>query len=128
MDDLGKALERLKEALDAPLDKHRLNIDATIQRFEFSIELFWKNFKNFVEHEKREVLSPRGAVAQAYQMKWIDDEKLWLNMLDDRNFVSHNYGQKSADEVYARIKIYYPEMKTSYEKLKDLYDLQVSSS
>lgn len=47
-------------------------------------------------------------------------EKLWLRMFDDRNFTSHNYGQESADDVYARIKTYYPEMKAVYEKLKQL--------
>ncbi len=124
-DDLGRALERLKEALDAPLDEHRFVMDATIQRFEFSMELFWKNFKNFLEREEKEVLSPRDAVAQAYQMKWFNDEKLWLKMLHDRNFTSHNYERESADEIYARIKTYYPKMKSSYETLKPLWeDLQ----
>lgn len=41
-------------------------------------------------------------------------------MFDDRNFTSHNYGQESADDVYARIKTYYPEMKAVYETLKQL--------
>ncbi|MDK3160665.1 hypothetical protein QPK87_29520 [Kamptonema cortianum] len=38
--DLGEALGRLKEILDAPLDERRFIMDATIQRFEFCIELF----------------------------------------------------------------------------------------
>ena len=119
-DVLGKALERLKEALDAPLDEQRVIMDGTIQRFEFCIELFWKNFKNFLEREEREVLSPRDAVAQAYQMKWFDDEKMWLKMLHDRNFLSHNYERDKAEDIYERIKIYYPEMQRIYEKLKQL--------
>ncbi|MDI9637241.1 hypothetical protein QM565_15990 [Geitlerinema splendidum] len=49
--DLGEALGRLKEILDAPLDERRFIMDATIQRFEFCIELFCKNFANFVERE-----------------------------------------------------------------------------
>jgi nucleotidyltransferase substrate binding protein (TIGR01987 family) len=53
-------------------------------------------------------------------MEWFDDEKLWLKMLHDRNFMSHNYEQETADDVYARIKTYYPEMKVVYEKLKGL--------
>jgi len=120
-DDLGKALERLKEALDAPLDEQRIIMDGTIQRFKFCIELFWKSFKNFLEREEREVLSPRDAVAQAYQMKWFDDEKLWLKMLHDRNFLSHNYEREKAEDIYERIKTYYPEMQAIYEKLKQLY-------
>lgn len=117
-DDLGKALERLKEALEEPIDKKRLNMDAAIHRFEFCIELFWKSFKNFLEREGRQVLSPRNAVAQAYQMQLFDNETLWLQMLDDRNAMSHHYEQNSADEIYARIQTYYPEMQTIYDKMK----------
>lgn len=124
-DELGKALERLKEAVEAPVDEHYFVRDSTIQRFEFCIELFWKNFKNFLRREEREVLSPRDAVAQAYQMKWFDNEKLWMKMLHDRNFMSHNYEQDKAEEIYVRIQTYYPEMKATYEKLKTLLDDRV---
>lgn len=117
-EDLGRALERLKEALNTPLDEHRLNMDATIHRFEFTLELFWKNLRNFVEREKIKVLSPRDAVSKAYQMEWIDNEKLLLEMLQDRNVLSHDYDEEKVDNVYARIKIYHPEMRAVYEKLE----------
>jgi Nucleotidyltransferase substrate binding protein like len=39
---LEKALKRLREALNESPD-NPLFMDATIQRFEFTIELFWKN-------------------------------------------------------------------------------------
>lgn len=119
--DLGRALERLKEALETPMDEHCVVMDGTIQRFEFCIELYWKNFKNLLEREERKVLSPRDAVAQAYQMQWFDNEELWLKMLHDRNAMSHNYEKNNADEVYARVKTYYTEMKAIYEKLRQLY-------
>lgn len=119
--DFGEAIGRLQEAIEAPLDDHRFVMDATIQRFEFCIELYWKIFKNFLEMEERKVLSPRDAVSQAYQMEWIDNETLWLEMLKDRNALSHNYNEHKADEVYARIREYYPEMKAVYEKLKKIY-------
>ncbi|MBS0271111.1 MAG: nucleotidyltransferase substrate binding protein [Proteobacteria bacterium] len=119
-DDLGKALERLKEILELPLDDHQVVMDATIKRFEFCIELCWKNFKNFLQYEKKKVISPRDAVSQAYQMEWIDSEKLWLEMLDDRNFTSHNYHNEKAEDVYVRIKEYYPKMKAAYERLKQI--------
>lgn len=120
--DLGEALERLKEALATPLEKDPLVMDGTIHRFEFCIELFWKNFKNFVEREERQVISPRDAVSQAYQMGWFDNEEMWLKMLKDRNALSHDYNKEKADDVYARIKIYYPGMQAAYEKLKTLYE------
>jgi hypothetical protein len=42
---LGKALERLGQVLTEPPDNPLL-VDATIQRFEFTIELFWKTFRH----------------------------------------------------------------------------------
>ena len=35
-------------------------------------------------------------------------------------------GKIKADAVYERIRAYYPEMKTTYEKLKQLYLNKVS--
>lgn len=120
--DLGEALERLKEALDAPPDENRFVIDSTIHRFEFCIELFWKNFKNLVEREGKEALSPRQAVSEAYMMKWFDNDKIWLSMLKDRNIMSHTYKEVNADAVYKRIKKYYPEMKKTYDFLKSIME------
>ncbi len=120
---LHEALNRLEETLSEPADKNRYIIDATIHRFEFCIELFWKNFKNFAAVEGKEALSPKQAVAIAYQMKWFDAESLWLNMLNDRNETPHTYKKIKADEIYQHIKNYYPEMRKTYERLKKTYSL-----
>ena len=114
---LGEALNRLKESIEAPIDPHRFVIDAAIQRFEFSIELFWKVFKILLEAEGKEILSPRQAISQAFQMKWFANETLWLNMLRDRNLTSHTYKKIKADEIYQNIKLYYPEMQKIYNDL-----------
>ena len=42
---LQSALQRLNEVLSEDIFKHPAFVDATIQRFEFSIELFWKGLK-----------------------------------------------------------------------------------
>ena len=110
--DLGEALGRLKEALDG-----------TIHRFEFCFELFWKNFKNLAQMEGREANSPKQALAAAYQMKWFDNEVLWLEMLQDRNLTSHTYRKAYAEEIYENIKNYYPEMQKIFENLKKTYAL-----
>lgn len=119
--DLGEALERLGEAISAIPDEHRFVIDASIQRFEFCIELFWKNFKNLAKMEGKEVLSPKQSLSTAFQMKWIDDEKMWLNMLQDRNITSHTYKKFNADIIYSHIKAYYPTLRTTYNSLKERY-------
>jgi nucleotidyltransferase substrate binding protein (TIGR01987 family) len=116
--DLGDALQRLEEALNTTIDTNRLAIDASIQRFEFCIELFWKNFKNFGALFGKESPSPRDAIMTAFALKWIDNEHLWLSMLKDRNATSHTYKKIKADEIYARIHLYYPEMCQIYNRLQ----------
>jgi nucleotidyltransferase substrate binding protein (TIGR01987 family) len=114
---LGKSLKRLNEALKMSPGPERIVIDATMQRFEFTFELFWKNLKRFIELEGKEVRSPRETLKAAYALAWISDENEWLQMLTDRNLTSHTYREELADEVYARIKTHYSKMHQVYQFL-----------
>ena len=44
-----KALEALSLMAKKPMQEDRGNVDATIQRFEFTIELFWKLLRILLE-------------------------------------------------------------------------------
>jgi len=50
-----------------------------------------------------EALSPKRALHFAYQAGWIDDEVLWLKMLNDRNLTSHTYREDYALEIYSHL-------------------------
>lgn len=119
---LGDALDRLKELLDEPIDPKRAMMDAVIHRYEFCIELMWKNMKNLLEFEQiTGVASPKQVFIQAYAMEWISDQSLWLGMLEDRNLTSHTYKKVTADLVYKHIVQYYPEMQKTYKLLEQRY-------
>lgn len=47
---LARGLDRLGEALDVP-EGHPLAVDGTIQRFEFTFELFWKLLRRLLLRE-----------------------------------------------------------------------------
>ena len=113
-----KALKVLKVALDKPMEEDRTNVDATIQRFEFSVELFWKLLKRILATRGIEKQYPRDVLQQAYAGSLIDNETLWLSMLQDRNLTSHTYNEDLAREIYARIKTYYPALKKALEVLE----------
>ncbi len=116
---LGDALTRLEEVLNRPdLANDDCLPDAVIQRFEFSIELYWKVLKKFLVYEKIDATTPRDVLKKAYQYGLIDDEKEWLLMMDDRNKTSHVYKQEEAIRVFENVKEYFPIMKKNYEKLK----------
>ncbi len=94
--DLERALARLNDAARLPPDTPLL-VDGTIQRFEFAFELFWKTLKILLEQEHEEAVFAKQVLSKAYQAGWIDNEKLWINMLEDRNLTSHTYNEELAD-------------------------------
>lgn len=89
-DDLGRSLERLAEALRVP-EGQPLAIDGTIQRFEFTFELFWKAIRRLLSAQGIEANSPKAVLQQAYRLGWLEGEQKWLKVLEDRNLTSHTY-------------------------------------
>lgn len=113
-----KALKSLNVALLKPIDVDDLYLDATIQRFEFSIELFWKLLKLLLASKGVDVVYPKDVLRESFAGKLIDDEQMWLAMLRDRNLTSHTYNEELAITIYANIKKYYPLMTTTVKHLK----------
>lgn len=110
----NKALNRLKEALAESPETNVLAIDATIHRFENCFELMCVVLKKFLANEGYEVKSPKQALQEAYQMEWIHDEALWIQMLEDRNETSHSYDDALANKIYSHIGEYHSKMREVY--------------
>lgn len=108
---LGKALQRFHESLQFD-ESQPLVIDASIQRFEFSIELSWKSLKACLAQEGINANTPRECMQQAFAAHWFDDEKAWLSMLKDRNLTSHTYKEDLALDIYRRLPAHYQAMKS----------------
>ncbi len=121
---LGDALERLHEVLNVNSENApEYLVDATIQRFEFVIELYWKTLKKILIYEKIESTTPRDIFSKAFQFKLIDNEKEWLTMLDDRNMTSHVYDRATALAIYLNIQNNYPVLEKTYKLLQQKYNL-----
>lgn len=119
---LGDALQRLSELLAYPnIEKNRVFIDAAIKRFEFCIELYWKALKKILLQEGVDTTTPKDVFAKSYQFHLIDDEKAWIDMIDDRNNTSHAYDQEIADEIFQDIKKYSLVMDATYKKLEERF-------
>jgi len=113
----SKALLRLEEGLAEYKDDNTLLRDGIIQRFEFTFELAWKAMKEVFEDEGLIGLNtPKSVLKEAFAMGIIVDEKLWINMLSDRNATSHIYSESVATEICNNIvNKYFVELK----KVKD---------
>lgn len=119
---LGNAIERLKEVMHSN-DSHDYIRDAAIQRFEFVIELFWKVLKKILSHEKVESTTPKDTLRKAYEYKLINDEEMWLEMLNDRNNTSNAYNEELSKIIFENIKNYLEVFEKTYTSLKNLYKL-----
>jgi nucleotidyltransferase substrate binding protein (TIGR01987 family) len=117
LDVLGRALERLHEALAQPED-NPLAIDGTIQRFEFAIELSWKALRRLLVREGVTTTTPREALRAAFRAGWLADEATWLQLLHDRNETSHTYNEATARRIYANVRSAFPEMERTYRLLR----------
>lgn len=104
---LRQALSRLRQGAEAA--KEELEKDGVIQRFEFTVELFWKTLKILLQEQGVTVRTPREILQEAFRIEWLGEEKLFLDMMGDRNRTSHIYKREMAEEIYQRIKSRYVE-------------------
>ncbi len=107
-----KALASLASIYLTATQPDRIVIDATIQRFEFTFELAWKYLKDYFEERGIVLFYPKEILKEAFATQLIQDESLWIGMLQDRNLTSHSYNEKLADEIFHRIKLYVPALQT----------------
>lgn len=70
---LSDVLKRLEEVVCDPIDAHQAVVDATIQRFEFTFELFWKWLKLIIAEEGIDVNFPKEVLREAYKSR--DDQR-----------------------------------------------------
>ncbi|WP_257266808.1 nucleotidyltransferase substrate binding protein [Endozoicomonas sp. ONNA2] len=123
LDALGKALQRFHESLQYD-ENQPLVMDASIQRFEFCIELSWKTLKATLDQEGINANTPRECLQQAYAAYWFDDEAAWLSMLKDRNLTSDTYKKDLALAIYRRLPGHYQAMHGLYTFLAGCLDSQ----
>lgn len=120
---LSRALISLEDIVFKPVLEDRSNIDVSIQRFEFTIELFWKLLRVILESKGVKVQYPKDVLREAFKGHLIDHEQEWLKMLLDRNITSHTYDEQLADKIYNNIRSYIPTLRSTFDKLNFLNHL-----
>ena len=103
IDDFAAALDQFEAAMQVAPTSDLIKAGC-IEYFEFTFELAWKSVRILAEQTG---LEP-GGIAEVLPQNslcpsWIDDEPLWLSMLEARNRMSHTYHAKDALQVYDRL-------------------------
>ena len=125
---LHHALISLEQVYLKPALVDRESIDTTIHRFEFTFELFWKTLKTllYIQHGI-DAHSPKAVLRAAYLNDFIQNEQLWLAMLEDRNSTSHTYDKAIADEVFSNIKSYVPAIRSAHDSICEMLEIDQQS-
>ena len=116
LEQFEKALTSLEKALSQ--EKNEFTRDASIQRFEFTLELAWKTAGKLLQKEGITFgLSPKNVIRECYQMGWIAQPEIWMDFLEKRNLTSHAYNEATANEVYEVAKQMAPLARELLQKL-----------
>lgn len=103
-EDFKKATERLKEVLKT--EKTKITRDSAIKRFELCFDLAWKSIKWYAQRSGVECYSPRECFKAAFQLKLIEHDERWLEMIKDRNIAAHLYKEEQADKICQKLPEY----------------------
>jgi len=121
LSNLEKAVSNLESALRVPRDRE-LVFEGTIHRFEITIELMWKTLQRALKYEGIHPKTPRESVNEAFQIGWINDEAVWLDMIDHRNTTSHEYlAEELAEDNYNDIVKVAPILRNTLTFLQNRY-------
>jgi nucleotidyltransferase substrate binding protein (TIGR01987 family) len=116
--DFEKAFNNLKSAVKKAVDD--LDIDGTIKRFELCYELSWKIIKLYLEDLGIICKNPRDCFKQAKINNLIEDEVIWMEMIDTRNQLVHEYSSDFSREIFEKIKNDYVRiLEELYKNIKE---------
>lgn len=104
-------------------------LSGIIDKFFLQFELGWKVFKELLKYEGKAAGatgSPREIIKAAYGIYGFMEETLWLDMLKDRNDLTHIYDGDQAEQLVHRIlNDYLPEFLKMREALTAIYGNQL---
>jgi nucleotidyltransferase substrate binding protein (TIGR01987 family) len=120
-----KTLEKAITLIGMQVDEDILQglKDSEIQRFEYSVDEFWKYLKFYLEYYfeyEYSLASPRLVLRESFQRQLITAEELeaCLNMVDDRNSTSHGYRFIIAEKIRESIPPYLTVMRCIVDRIK----------
>ena len=100
----------------------RLEQQGLIQGFEFTHELAWNVFKDYLEHKGFvNLIGSRDATRTAFKNGLIADGDIWMDMIKARNQTSHTYNLELAEEITQDILTrFYPAFEKMAQTFKQL--------
>jgi len=121
-DNFESAFTLLKEAFEKDIaEMSDLEKEGVVQRFEYTFELAWKTLKDYLIYSGIvfDQITPRRVIKEAFTAKIIKDGQIWIDMLEQRNLMSHTYDKETFDGVIQNItQRYFAALEQAFTWLK----------
>lgn len=112
-ENLKRAFDNLQLSISTPIREPR-DLSGIIKDFEMVYELSWKVMKKVLQSQGVQTTGPKDVFSKAYQLNLIEDENIWLEMIESRNQAAHVYDKKSAEKIVSRVKNIYIDLFPKY--------------
>lgn len=112
LDRFASAVDRYEEFKNEGFED--VYLDLIVKRFEFTYEMSWKALKRYLEFLGFEPKNPRMTFKEAYAQQLIENEDIWLDMIEQRNLTSHIYDESEIEEILNKRELY----KKTFTQLK----------
>ncbi|MDO8722210.1 MAG: HI0074 family nucleotidyltransferase substrate-binding subunit [Syntrophales bacterium] len=106
-----KAFEKFRKAV-ADRDEYYnhgfgdIYLDLIVKRFEFTYEISWKAIKRYLDYIGIGCTGPRMCFKEALTQKVIEQEDIWIDMIEQRDLSSHIYDEDEIKEILEKIVDY----------------------
>jgi nucleotidyltransferase substrate binding protein (TIGR01987 family) len=110
LENFERAFLLLKKAFEKdPAEMSDLEKEGVVQRFEYTFELAWKTLHDYLVYSgvSFDQITPRSIIKQAFAAKIIKDGQTWMDMLEQRNLMSHTYDSQIFEAVFSSISQHY---------------------
>lgn len=107
------ALENMKEIYKYNPPYDNVVLTGLVGLYEICFEQSWKMMKEILERhgfEEGATGSPKIILKTAYKANMIQDEKLWISALQERNNVANSYNKSIALDIVTKAKNEFYEM------------------
>ena len=111
-----KTLAALEKSIIAPVEEAR-DLSGIIKDFEIVYEMSWKTLKLYLQDNGHETKTAKDTFSTAFELRIINDEDVWLEILSTRNDTVHIYDENLAKEIVRKIK------GSFFNEIKKLFDV-----
>ena len=110
-DNFKRAFARLSAATELAEQRALSDLErqGLIQAFEFTHELAWNTFKDFLTSRgtSEKLYGSKDATRAAFSAGLIEDGETWMRMIGHRNESSHTYNDIVADKIMVAVQLSY---------------------